>query len=462
MRFGTIILLSILLGSCVQNVPLLERIRAAGELRVVTRNALTSCDDDADSYCGVDYELAQAFADRLGVRLRLIAAERPGQVLTHVIDGQADLAATGLAVTERHGQRVAFGPAYQRGRTLLVHRLATPRPTSLAVVAGRNLEIRAGSSHAGLLERAQRTVPNLRWSEHTHASAETLFQRVAEGSIDYTIVHSNKFELLRHYYPEVQVAFDLDAEQELAWALPLDAPDLQREVAAFFDRLLATGEIDRILARYQASARVLDFVDGRAFVRHMHERLPRFHDEFREIARETGFDWRLLAAIAYQESHWNEAARSPTGVQGLMMLTEDTADIVGVTDRADPRQSIRGGARYLQRVLEKFPERIPEDDRLLMALAAYNIGFGHVEDARIITEQQAGDKDSWVDVRRHLPLLADADWYPRLKRGFARGSVPVLYVDNVLHYYRLLQLAAATEMFAALGTDRFERRNVSI
>ena len=133
-----------------------------------------------------------------------------------------------------------------------------------------------------------------------------------------------------------------------------------------------------------------------------------------------------------------------------MMLTANTAKLVGVTDRADPRQSILGGARYLARVLDKFPDRIPAQDRMLMALAAYNIGFGHVEDARIITESKNGDKDSWEDVRQHLPLLADEQWYPHLRRGYAPGTIPVQYVENVRHYHWLLDRLTGIDIFSAL------------
>jgi membrane-bound lytic murein transglycosylase F len=225
---------------------------------------------------------------------------------------------------------------------------------------------------------------------------------------------------------------------------------MREAVDAFFSEITATGELQEILDRYYVARTDLDFVGKRAFLRHLNERFPQFRATFEEAQRETGIDWKLLAAIAYQESHWDPKAVSPTGVKGLMMLTANTAEIVSVQNRADPRESILGGARYLANVLNKFPERIPEEDRMLMAVAAYNIGFGHVEDARIITESKRADKDSWEDVRAHLPLLADEAWYPHLKRGYAQGQIPVQYVDNVRHYYWLLAGLSATEKYSAL------------
>jgi membrane-bound lytic murein transglycosylase F len=346
---------------------------------------------------------------------------------------------------------LSFGPGYQSVSAQLIYRMGSTRPASLAQVVGNQLEVRAGSSHVAMLYRALDAVPDLSWAENRRADSEALIQRVADGTIDYAIVNSNEFEVLRHYYPAVRVAFDVEAEGQLAWALPKGADDLREAVNEFFTTMQATGELERILARYYESVREFSFVNSRAFMSHLNDRFPLYRASFFDAERETGIDWRLLAAIAYQESHWNADAVSPTGVKGLMMLTAKTAAMMDIDDRLDPRESILGGARYLSDVLDKLPERIPEDDRLLMAVAAYNIGFGHLEDARIITESLDADKDSWEDVRAHLPLLADDAWYPHLKRGYAQGTVPVQYVDNVRYYYWLLQQATGTEIFAAIS-----------
>jgi membrane-bound lytic murein transglycosylase F len=280
-------------------------------------------------------------------------------------------------------------------------------------------------------------------------SAEALIRRVARGDTDYAIINSNEFSLLRHYYPEARVAFDLGPTSQVAWALPRGDDSLRESVAAYFAEIEATGELQQILDRYYYASRDFDFVGSRAFVRHLNSRFPRYQQHFEEAELETGIDWRLLAAIAYQESHWNEEAVSPTGVRGLMMLTERTATMMDVADRNDARESILGGARYFEGVLRKIPQRIAAEDRLWLAVAAYNIGFGHVEDARIITQTQGGNPDSWQEVRERLPLLADESWYTSVERGFARGSVPVIYVDNVRRYYALLQWMAGTEILTS-------------
>jgi membrane-bound lytic murein transglycosylase F len=442
------------LGSCAPNPSLLEQIRTIGELRIVTQNAPTTFYFGAnDEPHGIEYDLAHAFADYLGVHLKLTTADQLWQVFPAVTGKQAHIAAAGLAVTGPRRDIIDFGPDYQTVTAEVIYRMGERQPAALSDLVGKTLEVRAGSSHVEMLHRALDSVPELAFAENPSASAEALMRRVADGTIDYAVVNSNEFNLLRHYYPEVRVAFDLAGSSALAWALPKNADGLREEVGKFFAEMEASGALQEILDRYADVSRDLDFVDSRAFVQHLRERFPRYRSVFEAAERETGIDWQLLAAIAYQESHWDSDAVSPTGVKGLMMLTVDTAAMVGVENRADPSESILGGARYLESVLEKFPDRIPYEDRLLMAVAAYNVGFGHVEDARIITESKRADKDSWEAVRDNLPLLADERWYPHLKRGYAQGAIPVQYVENVQHYYELIKGMTRTEIFAQLSSD---------
>jgi len=451
LRVLTAVVISALLGSCAPNIPLLEQIRSSGELRVITQNAPTTfyIRGDGQPY-GIEYELARAFADHLGVRLEMSKADDVWQIVPSLTQHRAHIAAAGLTVTESRSRQVGFAPAYQSVTAQVIYRMGADRPESLEDLVGAKLEVRSGSSHVDLLYRQLDAVPGLSWAENRRTSAESLMRRVSAGTIDYAIINSNEFNLLRQFYPEVQLAFDVGTSYDLAWALPPSAADLREEVSRFFARIRATGELQQILDRYYEVTRDFDYVDQRSFVRHLRHRFPLYQSTFAAAERETGIDWRLIAAIAYQESHWDADAVSPTGVKGLMMLTAATAQQVQVTDRSDPHQSIMGGARYLAAVLEMFPERIPYEDRLMMAVAAYNVGFGHVEDARIITERSGADKDSWEAVREHLPLLADEDWYSELRRGYAQGSVPVHYVDNVQHYFQLLERLKGTEIFAAL------------
>jgi membrane-bound lytic murein transglycosylase MltF len=208
--------------------------------------------------------------------------------------------------------------------------------------------------------------------------------------------------------------------------------------AEFLDSVRNDDMLDRFRTNQMNTSRQLDFVNTHTFLKHLLERLPNYRALFRQVAAQYRLDWRLLAAMAYQESHWNPKAVSPTGVRGLMMLTQRTATQLGIENRLDPEQSVKGGARYLIIVKNKIPQRIPEPDRTWLAVASYNVGFGHLEDARILTQKFGRNPDKWVDVKQQLPLLSDRKWHEQTKRGYARGHEPVVYVKNIQYYYEML------------------------
>lgn len=447
-----------MLGTCSTPPSLLEQIVRSGAIRVVTRNSPTTYYYGVDQPRGIDYELAKGYADRLGVELELHVADEFWQIFPDVQSGRAHIAAAGLTITEPRKAIVDFSPPYQRVRQQVIYRRGSRRPYELADLYDGRLEVLAGSAYVSLLNEAKVDHPRLQWQENARVGVEELVRRVAAGDIDYTIVDSNVFEMLQHSHPEARVGFSLGPKIPLAWALAKTKDTSLREsISAYFAELEASGQLSALIDVYRIDEpENFDYVGSRAFVRHFDDRLPAYRNYFREASARSGFDWRLLAAMAYQESHWNPKAVSPTGVRGIMMLTRHTAGMVGVEDRTDPRQSIVGGADYLGRVLRKIPGRIPKPDRTMLAIAAYNIGFGHLEDARIITEIQGGNPDSWEDVRERLPLLSDPDWSPRVSRGFARGAIAALYAENVRRYFEILQWLTADEF---LTEQESEPRN---
>lgn len=421
----------------------LGQILQSGELRVATRHSPTTFYTYDDNGRGLDYELARGFADRLGVKLRIDASDRLEETLDAVAYGRAHIAAANLTVTTARRELVDFGPPYQTVEQVLLYRHRTAKPRGMQDAVGGRIVVVAGSSHAGLLERVRSAHPRLEWVEDPAVNDEDLARKVAQGEIDYTVIDLHGFELLRSAYPEVRAAFTVGQAGQMAWALPKNAPELAESVAAYFAEIAATGELRALVDRYYGTSRDFNYVESRTFARHFDSRLTRYRPLFEEAELETGISWRLLAAMAYQESHWNPGAVSPTGVRGLMMVTENTAQLVGIDDRNDPRESILGGARYLKLLRNMIPERIAEPDSLWLAVAAYNLGLGHLEDARIFAEIQGGDPDNWRDVRARLPLLADERWYKRAKQGYAPGGQAVAYVDNVQRYYERLQWMTA-------------------
>ncbi len=438
MRILTALLVAAVLGTCSEPPSLVDQIKTLGELRVVTRNSPTTYYIGHDGAIGPEYDLARRFADELGVELKISVEEELQALVPSVQKGHAHLAAAGLTITSDRLGEVAFGPSYDDISEYVVYRVNTRRPREPKDLIGLSIEVIRGSAHADTLHQLRQRYPDLTWIETPNVTSEELIYQVAQGTIDLTIADSTEFSVSQKFHPEVRVAFELRKNLPMAWALPKHAGELQDSVQRFFTRIRESGELDRILRKYYDHSDRFDYVGTRAFLRHIESRLPRFRSNFQRAAADNNLDWRLLAAIGYQESHWNPKAVSPTGVRGIMMLTQLTARQMGISNRIDSWQSILGGSRYFQKMLDRIPERILESDRIWLALAAYNIGWGHLEDARIITEIRGRNPDNWIDIRESLPLLTQKKWYSKVRRGYARGWEAVHYVDNIRSYYDVL------------------------
>lgn len=440
MRPIVIITLAALIGTCSSQPPILEQVLETGELRVVTRDSPTAYTIGPDGPSGPEYDLVQAFADDLGVSLVVETVASVSEILPKILSGEAHMAAAGLSITDTRREYLNFGHPYETVDVHLIYKLGTGKPTSVDDVLDRSIEIMAGSSHVDLMSSIQEQYPTLTWSENADVEVADLLTKVAMGDIDLTIADSPDFNIQRHFYPDLRVALDLDIGDPIAWGFPKGRAD---SLLARADDFLIKSDRDGLLAqvhdRYYGYTKKFDYVGTRNFIRHFENRLPRFREMFEKAGEEWGVDWRLLAAIGYQESHWRAQAVSPTGVRGIMMLTQATADYLGLDDRLDPANSIFGGARYYARQTERVADTVAEPDRTWMALAAYNVGFNHIKDARTLVEWHGGDPDTWVDMREALPLLAQRKWYSRLPYGYARGWEPVLYVNNIRAYYNILQ-----------------------
>jgi membrane-bound lytic murein transglycosylase F len=438
-RLAGVAVLALLLATCAQRPSLLSQVQQRGVLRVVTRNSPTTFYFGPHGPTGFEYDLARLFAQSLGVRLTVYAPLSFSKVLDTIRTGDADLAAAGLTVTRARARHLLFGPPYQYVSQQVIYRYGEHRPRSPADLAGHRIIVLAGSSHAARLKALQRRYPKLHWTASDGVESEELLARVAHGELDYAIADSNEFKLDRHYYPELRSAFNLETPEPLAWAFYRGGDrSLYRAAVAFFARLRANGKLAQIAERYFGASETFDYVGTRTFLRDIKRLLPEYRTWFQKAATNTGIDWRLLAAISYQESHWDPHAVSPTGVRGLMMLTLGTAGDIGIENRINPKQSIIGGAEYFAIMKSRIPFRVREPDRTWMALAAYNVGVGHVLDAREITRERGGNPDRWIDVRASLPLLTEKKWYTQTKHGYARGEQPLVYVANIRSYYSIL------------------------
>lgn len=419
----------------------LQTIQQRGSLNILTLNAASTYYQDANGPNGFEYQLSKLFAEFIGVKPNYIMVERFSALYPELAYGSGDIIAAGVSEEDATDQRnIVYGPGYHEvTQQLLYRKKLHKRPKSLGDIKNAVIEVIEGSAEQHTLSRLAKNYPDLSINIVSDMAIEELIELVDQGLVDYLLADSHEIALQRRFYPELRIAFELGKARQLRWALrSIDDSSLLLAIREFFAEIKKDGRLEQLIHRYYSHVARFNYSDLQTFTLHSRERLPKYRAMFEREARAVGLDWKLLAAIGYQESLWNPKAKSPTGVRGLMMLTLNTAKHVKIKNRLDPEQSIRGGARYFKRVVEKIPQRIKDPDRIWMALAAYNIGYGHLEDARKITQMMKGDPDKWVDVKKYLPLLSRKKWYKQTRHGYARGSEPVKYVENIRKYYDLL------------------------
>lgn len=434
-----VLLLSIFLFGCqpVNQVSGLQRIIDRGYVTMGTLYGATSYYIEAEGPTGFEYELAKQYADFLGVKLVVVPAYHLEDLYPKLDSGDVDFLAAGLAVTPKRLKKYSMAPSYDTVSQKLVFKQGKVRPRELEDLTGKFM-VTARTSYSENLAMLKRTNDDLSWEESSELDAEELLLKVLEEEIDYTVIDSNTLAMSRRYYPEISIGFTIKQAEELAWLVSKENDtSILASLVEFFGQVHHDGTLLALDDKYYGHIEQFDYVDTRTFIKAIEETLPKYQSIFEKHGQEV--DWKLLAAISYQESHWNPNARSPTGVRGMMMLTLPTAKQMGIKSRLDVEESIRGGAKYIKRMIDRMPERIPYPDRLWFALASYNVGFGHLNDARIITQRQGGDPDRWVEVKSRLPLLKQKKYYKKTRYGYARGDEPVNYVENIRRYYDTLE-----------------------
>jgi membrane-bound lytic murein transglycosylase F len=441
-----LICISLMLSACEKPAPL-PRPKAQEnnkEIIVVTHNGPNTYYIDGENQpAGLEYDLVSLFIKDLGPEYsaKFLIVDNISQVIPSLMKGQAHIAAADLTITPVRKQLVVFSDPYQSVQEKLVYNKSqTDQPKSLKDLIGRKIAVTAGTSYAERLQTLRQKEPDLRWELLTNAGADELLERVAQGSLDYTVADSHIVSMLQNYYPNLGDEMAIGEPEQIAWAFPKKGPAWLRERAnQFFARISKDGTLRSLIDRYYGHSDRLNPVDITTFLERTRTILPEYVPIFKQGQELTDIDWRLLAAISYQESHWNRFNTSPTNVRGLMMLTENTADLLGVTDRLDARQSIMGGARYIMSLKDMIPKRIAEPDRTWLALAAYNIGYAHLEDARVLAQRLKLNPDSWADLKKTLPLLNKAEYYTSLKYGYASGGAPVIFVESIRSYHKVLE-----------------------
>ncbi|HLR17185.1 MAG TPA: membrane-bound lytic murein transglycosylase MltF [Alcanivoracaceae bacterium] len=445
MRFiSTLFMCLWLLSACSQPEapPLafdLDSIKQEG-LVVLTRNAPTTYFINRDGEAaGFEHDSLTDFAASLGVPIQFKIYGTSKAILEALETQQGHIAAAGLIHLNSYEERFEIGPEYYEVEQQVVCHRSGPRPKTVTELADVSLLVSSASSYDERLHELKEEHPNLTWQTALFFAPERLLEKVVEKKLDCTIVDSNIFSINRRYFPDLVDSFSINDAKPLVWLMPKGATELREELEKWYAQARKEARTTLYAARYFSHVDLFDYVDITTFKKRIDSVLPRYEQTFREAGEKYGLDWRLLAAVSYQESHWNPNARSPTGVRGMMMLTNNTARELGVTNRLDPTQSIHGGARYLAQLRDRLPDSITEPDRTWIALAAYNVGLGHVYDARTLTRNMGLNPDSWFDLRAVLPKLSQPRYYRNLRYGYARGGEPVHFIRRIRNYEDILQ-----------------------
>lgn len=411
----------------------IQKIQARGVLNVATLNATPYYYKGSNGPGGLDYELAKLFAEYLGVKLNVETKHNITNLFPELENQQADILAAGLIYNPDRMKEYSTGPAYYSVSQQLVYWQNTPKPKSLENLKGQLTVVTGAASISTLHQLKKSKYPELAWNSSSTSSSIELLKQVADGELDYTIADSVTIAILQRVYPNLAVSFDITEEEPVMWYVRnSDDNSLNAAMLDFFNQIIEDGTLAKLEEKYLGHVGEFDYVDTKTFLDAIDNVLPGLQPHFEKYA--TKIDWRLAAAIAYQESHWDPLATSPTGVRGIMMLTRNTAESLGVTDRLDPEQSIKGGITYLQQLIEKIPKTVPEDDRIWFALVAYNMGYAHMLDARSLTAQQGANPDSWADVKKRLKMLSQKQYYSKTRYGYARGHQAYQFVENIRRY----------------------------
>ncbi len=423
------------------NAPFLKNIIKKGELIVITRNNAHCYYSYRDQEMGFEHDLAKAFASYLGVSLSIQIADKWEGMIPSLLDGSGDLIAASMTITPKRNRDVLFSKGYMDiQQHLIIHRDNRSIRT-IEDLAGQTIHIRRGTSYQERLETLESRIPNLSIVLHEDVPTEEFIRRVAEKEIDITVADSNIALLNRRYYPQAIMGLPIGKKEQLGWAVNPKAGDLRVKINQFFKLIQANGVYEELRKQYYAEVERFDYLDMKVYHRRLATRLPKYQPILMAAAREFDFDWRLIAAQMYQESHFRRYARSHAGAYGLMQLTKRTAKSFGVTDITDPEQNIYAGVKHLRNLFNYFD--IENDlDRQSIALAAYNIGQGHVRDAQKLAISMRMDPTKWSTLEKTLPLLGKQEYYKNATYGYCQGLEPVTYVRQIRIYYDILKRQA--------------------
>jgi len=421
----------------------LDDIKRDKVLNVVLLNAPSTYYIGANGPQGFEYDLLRDYAKHLNVDLKITPANTIKEAIELSEDDDYHIVSAGFAKTPSREKRFNFGPSYFEVQEQVIcnrSMIGSGRfPRAVEDLEGLKIVVGEDTSYSDTIQQLQKDGFDINATFTSEFSTEELLEQVANRTIDCTLAASNIYSLNQRYFTEIVMAFTISGREQLAWVLPTNSLELEADMYSWLNSYNQSGKMAELKDHYYSHILYFDYYDTKMFYKRMKSRLPRYEQYFKLAAQTHDVPWTLVAAQSYQESHWNPRAKSFTGVRGLMMLTLATAKQVGVNNRLSPKQSVLGGTKHLKQMIKSVPKEVEGENRLKFALAAYNIGMGHVKDAQVLATKFGLDKNVWSDLKVVLPLLSQKRYYRSLRYGYARGSEPVRYVESIYDYKDILE-----------------------
>ncbi|HSO88845.1 MAG TPA: transporter substrate-binding domain-containing protein [Draconibacterium sp.] len=422
------------------------RIKKSGVLRAAVDYNSTNYFIYRGKPMGFEYELLQALSKDLEVDLEIVVINKISESFDGLKNNRFDVIAQNLIVTGQRNSELDFTAPLEQTHQILVQRTKSGKSSdssylnSVLELADKKIYVQKNSAyHQRLLNLSEEIGANILVIADSIHGVEDLIARVAKGEIDYTVCDENIGNLNKYYYPNIDVSLQIGLTQNIAWAVRKGSSEWKAYLDKWFTEFKDTRKYNHLHYKYFESPRIAERMNS-DFNSISGGRISKYDAMIKEVAQENNWDWRLISAIIYHESRFNENAGAWTGAYGLMQIMPATAEAYGVENIENPRQNVKGGILLLNALNNQFIKNIPDStERVKFVLAAYNIGLGHVNDAQRLAEKYGKNPLIWENnVDLYLENKMEEKYFKDevVRWGYCRGEEATKFVKNVTNNYK--------------------------
>lgn len=427
----------------------LEQVMQRGTLRVVTDFNSTSYFIYRGQPMGYQYEMLQELADHLGVKLEVLVNNDLDEKFRMLEENEVDLIAVNLTVTKERRTEMDFTVPHTQTRQVLVQRkpdnwkhlsqsaLEDSLLRNQLDLGGKTVYVQRNSAYARRLNSLSDEIGDSIYIKEVDEGVEKLIEKVAKGEIDYTVCDDIMAEVSETYFDNLDIATPVSFPQNLAWAVAKGSDDLRKTIDSWLTDFKKTSKYAVLYRKYFKNKRTAERLDS-DFFSNFSGKISPYDALIKEFSDEIGWDWRLVASMIYQESRFNPKAKSWAGAYGLMQLMPGTGQRFGVGPNSPAKMQIRAGLMYVKWLNDRLSDINDLNERQKFILAGYNVGLGHVNDARALAAKNGKDPNKWDDnVAKYLLLKSEPKYYtdPVVKYGYCRGTETYEYVADIMDRY---------------------------